>query len=241
MICATMAMFAMNDAVWAQEENGDGDTKLSMSVDVASGFVWRGLANNMNPVVQPSITFKSGIFSIGTWASTPFISVWEPQEIDVFAEFEFSPSFKIGITDYFVYGSNIESSYFEYDKRKTCHALDLQFMYQSAGGFNAMLSTIIAGDDIKYDNNFKAKSNLSTYIELGYGSTFNDIDWEICGGIVLMESGFYETEDFNIVNLGLGVTKNFVITPTYSLPLSLKFTVNPAAKAAFLVASIALF
>ena len=244
MICATVAMFAMNDTVWAQEENGD--EKLSVSVDVASGFVWRGLANNMAPVVQPSITFKPGKFSIGTWASIPFVfeSPFEtPQELDIFAEYEISSEFKIGITDYFVYANWREDDYyFNYEKEKTCHALDLMLMYESVGGFKAMLSTIIAGGDLKVDSKGKATNNFSTYLELGYGSTFNKVDWDVCLGTVFNESPeFYETSGFSVVNIGLGVSKNFVITPTYTLPLSLKFTVNPRLESAFLVASVTLF
>ena len=237
MITVGLALFVTSGNVFGQEDNGDGDEKLSLSLDLASGFIWRGLPNNLSPVVQPAITFKPGRFSIGTWASTP-ISPWGgDQEIDIFAEFEISSALKLGITDYYVYGSNSDPSYFNFDKDKTCHALDFMLMYESAGGFKAMLSTIFAGADLNNDG----KNNFSTYIEIGYGRTFKKMDWSLCLGFVPMESGFYDLEDANFVNIGLGVSKSFEITPTYSLPLSLNFTINPAAKAAFLVATVSLF
>jgi hypothetical protein len=52
---------------------------------------------------------------------------------------------------------------------------------------------------------------------------------------------FYGVDGANVINLGFKLTKSFEITPTYSLPLSMKFTVNPAHKAAFLTAAVTLF
>ena len=237
LICAGLTMFAMTGNVLGQEEGTDGDEKLSLSVDVASGFVWRGLILNTSPVVQPSLTFTAGRFSIGTWASTPFVS-YEYQELDIFANFQITPFLSIGITDYFN-NSWGALSYFKYDKEDTGHAFDFQLMYDGSGSLplKAMVSTIFAGDDL----NDKGKNNFSTYLELGYGNTCKKVDWEVAIGGVPMSSGFYEIDEAKIVNLRLGVSKNFEITPTYSLPLSLNFTVNPTAKAAFLTASVTLF
>jgi hypothetical protein len=237
-ICISIAAFAVNSKASAQD-GGDRDEIINLSVDVASGFVWRGLANNMSPVIQPSFTFSPGKFSIGTWASVPFIQDWEPQELDVFVNYQITPSIAIGICDYYIYGGNYH--YFDFKKTKTGHAFDLQLSYDGIGKFpiKAMVSTIIAGDDLNNDD----KNNFSTYIELGYGNKCRGVDWEVCAGFIPMKSNMYELykEDFNVVNLGLGVSKSFAITPTYSLPLALNFTVIPSAKTAFLVAKITLF
>ena len=237
-ICAGLATFAITGGnAFGQEERNESDEKLSISVDVASGFVWRGLALNTSPVIQPSVTFTSGKFSIGTWASTPFSS-FDYQELDIFASFQLTPFLSIGITDYYD-NSWGAASYFEYDKKDTGHAFDFQLMYDGNGGFplKAMVSTIFAGSDL----NSKGKNNFSTYFELGYGSTCRKVDWEVALGAVPMSSGFYEIEEAKIVNLRFGVSKSFEITPTYSLPLSLNFTINPAAKIAFLTAAVNLF
>ena len=198
---------------------------------------------NSTPVFQPSFTFTAGSFFAGVWTSTPFFQDgWEYQGLDLFIGFDITPDFTIGLTDYFDYTENW--SYFNYKKEETGHALDLHFMYHGTGGFplKAMVSTIIAGGDLKWENGrLTDKKNFSTYVELGYGNSFNGFDWEICAGFVPMTSRFYGTEQASFVNFGLGFSKSFEITPTYSLPLSLQFTINPAAESVFLTAAIKIF
>ena len=242
-ICMVFALFIAGGNLNAQEiDNGE---KLNLSVDVASGFVWRGMANNMSPVVQPAVSFTAGIFSVGAWASVPFM-LGEHQEIDIFASLQIAPALSIVVTDYYVYDHfallwNSSSSYFNYKKENEDRSIDFQLIYEGSENFplKAMASTIIGG----YDLNEKGKRNFSTYLELGYGSTTKSgVDWEIFTGFVPMKSeNYYGIDGPNIINIGVGVNKNFEITPAYSLPLSLKISVNPAAETIFLVASIALF
>ena len=242
-ICIVLTVLSVGNNLFAQSESGENGEKISLTVDVASGFVWRGLTLNTSPVVQPGITYSPGKFSVGAWASTPF-TPGEYHEFDIFASFQLTPSLSIGLTDYYVYGFNSwnPNSFFNYKKEETYHSLDLQLIYEGSENFplKAMISTIIGGDDLIFKDG-KMKKNFSTYFELGYGSTTQSFDWEIFAGFVPMESDFYGIDDAAIINLGFGVTKSFVITPKYSLPLSFKLSVNPAYESVFLVASIALF
>ena len=234
--CIGLAFFVNNSYTYAQEN----DNKVSLSVDMASGFVWRGLLFNSLPVVQPSITFSSGKISLGAWASTPLVSRDDqPQEVDIFVNYQIMPFLLLNITDYYVYHSNLSNSYFNYKKEETCHTLDLQLIYTGSEYFpvKAMISTFIAGNDL----NAKGKNNYSSYIELGYENTLKGINWEVFTGMVPMASSFYDINCINIINLGLGVSKSFQITPAYSLPLSIKFTINPASESIYLTATIALF
>jgi len=243
LICMGIAMLANFSGIYGQE-NTD---KMSLSVDVASSFVWRGLALNSSPVVQPSFTFTPGKLSIGAWASIPFTPD-EYQEVDLFINYHFTPSLSLCLTDYFGYdywgwGT---PSYFNYKKEETCHAFDLQLIYDGSGAFpiKTMISTIIAGDDLKWTGNDwdgKWKNNFSTYIEFGYGNTYKDVDWEVFAGMVPMASDFYNVTGADVINMGLGLSKRFEITPTYSLPLSVKLMVNPSMKIVFLTAAITLF
>ena len=230
-----LAVLARVSNLYAQ----DDDEKFRLSVDVASGFVWRGFSLNTSPVVQPTITFTQGRFSIGAWATTPFNS-GEYQEIDVFASYQITQSLSISITDYFDYTSFFwGKDYFNYKKNETFHAFDLQLMHCGSEDypFKAMISTIIGGDDL----NDEGKSNFSTYFELGYGNTTKrGINWEVFTGFVPMKSYFYEITDASIVNIGFGVSKSLEITPTYSLPLSFSFSINPAYRSVYFVAKITL-
>ena len=215
--------------------------KVNLSLEVANNFVWRGFANNTMPVMQSSVTFSpTGKLLFGTWASTPLSTDLGEQPIllDVFFEVQLLPALSLFVTSYYVYGTGWTESYFNLKKEETGHAFDAQLKIGTDDfPLRAMISTIFAGADL----NEKGKNNYSTYIELGYGKSGKHIDWEIFAGAVPMKSGFYGLTGADVVNLGFKVTKSFEITPTWSLPVSMKFTVNPARRAAFLTAAVALF
>ena len=239
MIC--IIGLASNNMYSQTDLSGNG-MKLDLSVDLASGFVWRGMALNTTPVVQPAITITAGKLSIGTWTSAPF-SVSEYKELDFFATFQLTSFFSIGISDYYAYDL-WNSSFFNLKKEETNHSLDFQLMYEGKGNFplKAMASTIIGGSsDLKFKDG-KMKRNFSTYLEVGYGNTSkHGFDWEVLAGMVLMKSEFYGISSASIINLGLGVSKTFEVTSTYSLPLSLILSINPTIETVFLTAAIALF
>jgi hypothetical protein len=235
-LCTIVVFFAQNSKIYARED----DDKINLSLDVASGFVWRGLVINTLPVLQPSFSFSPGKFSMGAWASTPLVSGSDqPQELDLFANYRLLPFLSINITDYYIYNANSSNSYFNYHKNETCHALDLQLIYSGCDRFpiKAMISTIIAGND----PNSRGNNNYSTYIELGYENSLKGVDWEVFAGMVPMSSSFYAIDGAHVINLGLGLAKKIPVTESYSLPLSMTFTINPAAKSVFLSAIMTLF
>ena len=234
-------VFCLCTTIFAGTYGQENSEKINLSIDMASNFVWRGLANNTTPVVQPSVTFfPESRFSLGLWASTPFSTDWgdQPSEVDIFLNLQIIQGLTLNVMDYFVYGSGWSDSYFNLKREETGHVFDAQLIFASDNcPAKAMVSTIFAGNDL----NDKGKNNFSTYIELGYGKSGKHVDWEVFVGAVPMKSGFYGLEGADVINLGFNVTKSFEITPTYSLPVSMKFTVNPAHKAAFLTAAVTLF
>ena len=229
-------------SVFAQEN--EKNAELNLSVDVASGFVWRGVSLNSAPVVMPEIALTVGKLTIGAWASVPF-TPGEYQELDIFASLQLTPSLSIGLADYFdsTPGWWSSPSYFNYKKEETSHTLDLLLIYDGEGSFPLKFtaSTIIAGADLKTKDG-ERKRNFSSYFELGYGNTTRyGIDWEVFAGFVPMKSEYYGIDDAAFTNIGFGVTRYFEITPTYSLPLSLRMSVNPAYEAVYFTAAIGLF
>jgi hypothetical protein len=151
--------------------------KINLSMDVANNFIWRGLANNTTPVVQPTVTFlPESKFSFGIWASTPLSSdFFQPHEVDIFVDFQIAPFLTLNVTDYFVYSAGSED-YFNLKKDTTGHAFDVQLLFASENfPLKATVSTIFAGCDL----NDEGKNNFSTYIELGYGKTGKYVDWEV--------------------------------------------------------------
>ncbi len=84
------------------------------------------------------------------------------------------------------------------------------------------------------DEIFGYDSQNSTYFELVY--SFSILDIFLGAG-----KGFYTTDGkFNIVNLGISVSKNIKITEKFSLPVSASFITNPQAEKVHFVFGISL-
>jgi len=222
------------------QDEGENNNRINLSVDLFSNFVWRGMSLNTSPVIQPEVSISLGNFSFGAWASTPF-TPGEYNELDLFVNYQLTSSMSVSIMDYFDYGSWWSSpSFFEYTKDLTNHTIDILLAYDGSGIFpvRTMLSTVIGGNDL----NDKGKRNYSTYLEVGYENTArNGIEWEVFLGFVPMKSDFYEVAGAWVTNIGFGVGKNFEITPTYTLPLAFKISLNPAHEYVFFTAAVALF
>jgi hypothetical protein len=82
--------------------------------------------------------------------------------------------------------------------------------------------------------NFLNDSQNSTYLELGY--SFSILEIFLGAG-----NGFYTTDGkFNIINLGISVSKDIKITEKFSLPISASFITNPQAEKVHFVFGISL-
>jgi uncharacterized protein (TIGR02001 family) len=63
------AMAILAGAARAEESAAPKKVGLSFSADYSSRYVWRGIPINMEPVVQPSLTFAGAGFSLNFWAN----------------------------------------------------------------------------------------------------------------------------------------------------------------------------
>ena len=244
-VCLGLAALTLN------AQQNDNSPRLNLNVDIASGFVWRGITLNTSPVFQSNATFTSGNFLAGVWTSSPFFIRGDEDSfrgLDLFAFYQLSPSFSIGIINYFPHDERHywgDTSYFNYKREETGHAFDFVATFESRGGFRAMSSVIFAGWDpnpTELVTNDEWRRNFSTYLEIGYGNTTSSgLSWELFAGGVLMESMFYGVDGAAIINLGAAASRTIEVTPTFSLPLTLRLSMNPANQSAHLTASIALF
>lgn len=71
--------------------------------------------------------------------------------------------------------------------------------------------TMVSGADFKWDENDNVSNNYSSYLELGYDYTFDDLGLTIGGqiGVVPWASDFYATEGFAVKNLSLKINKTW--------------------------------
>ena len=195
--------------------------ELSTSADIYSTYVFRGVAFS-GPAIQPMVELSAGGFAIGAWGSQGIdgsTSSLGIQEMDLYTAYSFDFGLSLGLTDYYYPGS----PYGEEDS----HALELNLGYSvgdlSLAGnyiFNEATSAGSAGDDL--------------YFELGYSAGTADL-------FIGAGDGWHSTDgDFALVNLGLGTSKEIVITDTFTIPLSGAVIYNPDSEQFYILAGITL-
>ena len=270
--------------IFAQQKETDSsavakDKRLFLNLDIASRYLWRGQCWGGDYIaVQPTVEFSvSPKFTLGFWATTNFkrdyfypdgVSAYKGyQEIDFYLYYQLTDFLQFQLWDYYwpsvskVEGVN--NNYFNYgpDGSKTVDAmLYFDFSEGYRYPFNATISTLIAGNDFRYDTNGEnPKRNFTTYLELGYTFTFfenssrkslQDIEVSpVVGAVLNNEAAYYTYADYDRVswvNLGVSTTKTLSLGGDVSMPITLSYTHNGAIKNTeifgknFLVATLSL-
>jgi hypothetical protein len=218
-----LAMFlAVTGQVKAQEEKPS--SPIAIGADFMSRYVWRGTDYGSSPSIQPSMELGLGGFAFGIWGAYT-TNLPGVQELDLYASYTFSDVVTIGITDYFFPDEVLGYEYYEYRTDSSTHIVEGMVSFN---GLENLPLTLMVGYNFLYD------SQNSTYVELGYG--FSILDIFLGGG-----NGFYTTDgNFNVVNLGITVSKEIKITEKFSLPVSASFITNPEAERVHFVFGISL-
>ena len=254
--------------IFSQQKETDSsavakDKRLFLNLDIASRYLWRGQCWGGDYIaVQPTVEFSvSPKFTLGFWATTNFkrdyfypdgVSAYKGyQEIDFYLYYQLTDFLQFQLWDYYwpsvskVEGVN--NNYFNYgpDGSKTVDAmLYFDFSEGYRYPFNATISTLIAGNDFRYDTNGEnPKRNFTTYLELGYTFTFfenssqkslQDIEVPpVVGAVLNNEAAYYNYADYDKVswvNLGVSTTKTLSLGGDVSMPITLSYTHNGAVK-----------
>ncbi|MFN3754377.1 hypothetical protein [Flavobacterium sp.] len=239
------------------------EKKLSLNLDIVSRYLWRGQCWGgdyvaIQPTVEYAVTPK---LTLGFWATTNFksdyfypdgISAYKGyQEIDFYVIYQINDFLQFQLWDYYwpsvsrVEGVN--NGFFNYgnDGSKTVDAMlyfDFSEGYQYP--FNATISTLVAGNDFRYDSNGeKPKQNFTTYLELGYtfiffenrtSTVFQDVEISpVVGAVLNNKAEYYTYADYDKVsftNLGITASKEFDLGKGITMPISLNYTHNGASK-----------
>jgi hypothetical protein len=230
MVAAVVALFC-STGLFASE--------FSVGADIMSRYIWRGVDFGNSPSIQPTVEFSAGDFAIGSWGAFS-IDTDVYQELDLYVSYTIADMISIGVTDYFfpAYPSEnptFKNNYFNFDGDETGHMLEGNL------GFECKKIPLTISANVGFygaDKNEDGDSNFSTYIEVGYGGTLNEVAWNTFIGITPSE-GLYGTE-FGVVNMGLNLAKEVKITESFSLPVSGGLIFNPQNENAFLVFGISL-
>ncbi|MFZ4707647.1 MAG: TorF family putative porin [Bacteroidales bacterium] len=228
----------------AQEKTSK--SKLDISADVVSRYVWRGLnLGGSSPSIQPGMEFSSGDFTIGAWGAYSMSSATTSQEADLYLCYTLADVICFTATDYYFPKEDTLNHYFNYEKDKTTHIFEFsaKFLGTEKLPLSLMVATNLYGADAKKSN---GEIQYSTYVELGYNFKVNETGCSAFMGFTPNnpdrskgETGFYGPYA-GVINLGITATRELKITDTFSLPVNASLITNPQAENIFLVFGISL-
>lgn len=195
----------------------------SASADIVSSYVWRGLYLS-NSSIQPTATFSTKGFSIGGWGSAGMDGYLEA---DLFAKYQFNFGLWMGLTDYYFPSIENGNDYFDASEETGSHAFEINGGYGIAG-FN------IAGNYVINKAGGAGSHGSDVYFEADY--SYKNFRIFMGGG-----DGWHSVSgNFNITNIGVGMTRNISITNTFSFPLKGSVILNPNTQKFYVVAGITL-
>jgi len=261
LILVSFPSFSQNTVV--ADSIAEDEKRLSLNLDIVSRYLWRGQCWGGDYVaVQPTIEYSvTPKFSLGFWATTNFQkdyfysdaeSAYKGyQEIDFYLTYQVNDFLQFQLWDYYWPSvsrvEGVDNSFFNYGKDGV-KTVDAMFCFDFSEGykypFNATISTLIAGNDFRYDDNGEnPKQNFTTYLELGYTFTFfenvkakalQNIEVSpVIGGVWNNQAAYYTYADydkFSFINLGITATKEFDLGHGIAMPIALNYTHNGASK-----------
>lgn len=196
----------------------NAQVEINLGMDLMSRYVWRGTDFGGSPSIQPAIEMSAGGFVLGAWGAYT-TNLPGAQEADLYAGYSFGEVFSLTLTDYYFPMDDMSADYFDFENS---HAFEISGTL-SLEKFSLLAGKFFAGSD-----------DQSIYFEAGY-------DLGKVNAFVGAGDQVYTTNgDFNLVNIGIGTSKEIKLTDHFSLPVSGNLILNPDKETLFMVVGISL-
>ncbi len=219
---------------------------ISAGGDLVSRYIWRGLNINDAVNIQPAFSLSFGNAAAGVWGSyslnsnnTTDDNYAFSQEIDTWLSYKIDAgddaSVTAILTDYYFPHAGIKWGNFKNYNDPAgpgAHLVEAGIIFTGTKSFPITLSGYY---------NFYNDAGSNSYFEIGYPFAVEDIGLNVFAGAAggsKDNPGFYGTEKFNVINLGVKAAKSVKITDEFSLPAAVSFIANPKAEIAYLVFSL---
>ena len=187
-VFVSISIFSQENQLKTDSISTEKEKRVKLTIDIVSRYLWRGQCWGGNYVaVQPTIEYAvTSKLTLGFWATTNFkhdyfysdgITAGKGyQETNFYVTYQVKDFLQFQVWDYYwpsvekVEGVN--NSFFNYGKDGV-KTVDAMLYFDFSEGykypFNATISTLVAGNDYRYDSNGEnAKQNFTIYLELGY-------------------------------------------------------------------------
>ena len=232
-ILLVIVIFGITNLSIAQDT--DEESPLSVSADVVSSFVWRGMVVAPTVNFQPMVDLSVNNFSFGFWGDGDISGIYK--EIDIYATYSIA-GFSTTVTDYFWSSGK---KYFDFDNATTGHNIEIGLSYENEKfPLNIYVGSMIYGEDKKvfYDlsETDLGMNNHSTYLQLGYTFDIKQSSLNVFAGATPY-TGMYG-KDFAVVYVGFTASRDIKLTEKFSLPISVTFATNPQTQDYFTVLGI---
>ncbi len=238
-ILLLISLIAFKNAT-AQEDESAKESPISLSCDLMSRYVWRGLDFGSAPSIQPGIEYSKNGFTAGAWGAYTFTP--GGQETDFYIGYTYNDILSFTVTDYFFPDELSDYNYFDFDSNTTGHLIETTLSYNGTEKLPlsiTLAANVWGADALKInDDGTEGDIQYSSYAEVAY--SFSNLDVFMGANLTSVDTdrgevGFYG-DDFGIINLGISSEKEIKITDDFSLPLSIALITNPQAEKIYFVA-----
>lgn len=232
-----LLMSAHSTSVEAQES-----ATVNCGVDLVSRYIWRGLNIGDAPSIQPSLAVAYAGFELGAWgAYSTSNNATATDEIDFWLSYTHqaanSISFTVIATDYTFPNSGVKFFNFndyDDDDGPGAHTLEI------GAGITGPQSFPIGF--YAYMNVYNDAGN-NTYFQVDYPVTVGETGLNFFAGAAggaEDNPGYYGTDDFQVVHLGVTATKKVKISGDFSLPVFVTYSLNPEEEISYLLLGFSL-
>lgn len=247
------SVFGFSQEELKKENDSVSKNKLAVVIDFANRYIWRGQSWGGNyAVVQPTIEYKiSKKITVGTWATHNFQNKYfypdqerfykGYQEIDFYVNYEINNCLSLKVWDYYWPSvekvEGVDNGFFNY-KKNGSKTVDFNANFDFEKVWKPVtftISTLLAGNDYRYDTNGNTKQNFTTYIEAGYTfEAFKKIEMNsVLGMVINNQAGYYTAGNYekpSLINFSLKATKEIISYKKYVVPVFVNYVHNASSK-----------
>jgi uncharacterized protein (TIGR02001 family) len=195
----------------------ESGSKFNVNADLVSRYVWRGAQFSNAPAIQPTLSYTSGGFSAGAWGSYALNNTGS--ECDLYATYSAPFGLSVTGTAYFFPQdptSSVPAGYFDEDN----HTFELGLSYTIKGLSLSVYKYLNQNEDFYTEISYK-KDNVMVFAGAG-------------------DQLYSASSKFNLVNVGVKVSKEVSISDKFTIKPFGSFIINPNQEQVFLVVGLTL-
>lgn len=231
LLMTNLAVYS-SEVAEATKKQDSPPLKWTGSVSMQNQHYWRGMQTGRGLSFEAGATVSlTSEFTAGIWNGTALNSSYK--EIDLYLTYSLQ-GLSVSLLDYYCPRNAVFSNEFsDWKEISTPHLIDLQLAYYPDHfPFSIMVSTMLWGDDLdaNLDNYY------STYLELGYHHTIDDMSTSLIIGYSVNESIYSEKP--GIINIEASADYKVVTMNKYSVNCNTKFIFNPLKEAIYFGAGL---